>query len=68
MAQKPSLYREEDFRYTEEALALTGKILTVVGPIFNDYLAKGYSLREISHVVQSAVGEIELDAVLEIKR
>jgi len=56
-----SLYNT-DSRYTREADALDTETHYLLAPLFKAYMEKGYNRREISHVITSAVWELELDA------
>ena len=55
-----SLYNEKDDTYLDVALKLDAEIQGAVQPIFDKYMRLGYSLRQISHVILSAVCECEL--------
>src|SRR5260221_2035736 len=59
-----SLYRSEDQRYTEAACDLSEVTGNCVSYLFREYIQKGYPPREISHVIISAVFDIELRAVV----
>lgn len=55
---------DKNFRWTPEASALDTRIHEALQPLFEEYVAKGYSPREISHVVHGASMQLELMAVL----
>lgn len=54
------LYREKDETYLEAANELEMKTTEVIQPVFNEYVKLGYSIRQISHVMASAVWQCEL--------
>jgi hypothetical protein len=58
-----SLY-DHNHRYTPEADALSNETHLALQGIFDRYIAQGYSPREISHIMQADVWELELSAVL----
>ena len=58
-----SLY-DKDFRYTTAAVNLDQSVAGTLKVLFKEYRAKGYSPREIGHVLHSAVDEAELDEVI----
>lgn len=59
-----SLYNE-DHRYTPDADELDALTIQALRDIFNRYADKGFSPREISHIMKTAVGDLELDRVLQ---
>lgn len=59
-----SLYRETDHRYTPEADELDRRAATVIRPLFNEFVQKGFSPREIAHILQGCVTEWELEHVI----
>jgi hypothetical protein len=54
----------EDSRYTEDALKLDREINDALMDIFRKWIDKGYSVREIGHIVGLAVWDVELHYVL----
>ena len=58
-----SLYNK-DFRYTKEAQILDREAHNAIEYMFDRWLAKGYSPREVSHIIKEAVTDFELEAVL----
>jgi hypothetical protein len=60
-----SLYHEETWRYTDEAISLSNRASILLRPLIEEFIEKGYSPREIAHVIEGAVVELELDAVLD---
>ena len=60
-----ALYGEDD-RYTAEANALDIQVHDALKPVFDRWAALGYSIRQISHVVQGAAYELELMAMLDV--
>lgn len=59
-----SLYRLEDQKLTEAACDLDEAATSCVSYLFRQYIAQGYPAREISHVILSAVFDVEIRAVL----
>lgn len=55
---------EEDERYSPLGLHFLREITKAVKPIIKGYAAKGYSIREISHIAQSAIGDFEVEYIL----
>jgi len=58
-----SLY-DEDARYTDDAASIDSATRDALTPILDEWTAKGYSPREIAHLMSAAVQDIELDAVM----
>lgn len=56
---------DEEFRHTHQATVLGIEASNHLRPIFVRYMEQGYSPREISFLLQSEVGLIESDLVLE---
>lgn len=52
-------------RYTMEAHELSNEVFPIIRKVFDKYLALGYSPRDISSIMQWAVTDCELYAVLE---
>jgi hypothetical protein len=61
------LFRDSDCRYSDDALAIDGELNAVLRPIFKKWIAKGYSPREISHIVFMASFDQELSTSLDFK-
>ena len=58
-----SLY-DGDHRYTREAKALGDKTYDALRHIFEEYVEAGYSPREVSHIIQAEVNDLEYSRVL----
>lgn len=58
-----SLY-DNNARYTDDAQELENRVSAVLGNLFSEWQERGYSPRDISHVIQSLVLELEMTAVL----
>ena len=58
-----SLY-DKDCRYTNEACQFSNEIDKAIRTIFKQMVKDGFSPREISHLAQSVVMDLELDSVL----
>lgn len=54
----------EDSRYTVDALSLLQDVTKTIKPIMKQYADKGYSIRDISHVAQAAIGDFENEHIL----
>lgn len=52
---------DENDGWTEEALDLAHRAESYFRNIFDEYLEAGYSVREISHVLNSAIGMTECE-------
>jgi len=63
MKMRKSLF-DKDHRYTSDADSLEVAAFRALAPIFADYLKKGYSPREISHILSSAVRDLECESLL----
>lgn len=61
-----SLYTEKH-RYTDQAIDLTTETSLAVSKIFEKYINLGYSPREIAHLMQQEITDIELNTVLDNK-
>lgn len=59
-----SLY-DKNFRYTDLARNLEGDVGPLVRSVFSAWVAKGFSPREISHIIQLVVFDAEMTNVLE---
>jgi hypothetical protein len=60
-----SMYREEDWRYTQEAEDLDRMTNKAVRHIFQHYLDMGFNAREIAHVICAVITDFELGAILD---
>lgn len=58
---KKRLFRETDEKWTEEALQLENELFKVIKPIFNKYVKKGYSVRDMQLVMEGAIISVCLD-------
>ena len=58
-----SLYNS-DYRYSFEATDLSEKTLLAVKNIMDEFVAKGYSPREISQIMQMSIQDLEIEKVL----
>lgn len=61
---KPGSLYDKDNRYTDAALEMNEKGYQALRPIFQHYFNQGYSPREIGHILQGMVHDLELEAVL----
>lgn len=52
-------------KYREPALKLDRMAADAVRPLFKAYIALGYSVRQISHIISGAVRDVETECVLE---
>jgi len=57
-----SLFIED--RYSSDGQFLDEKTFTVLKPIFKKWSEKGYSAREISHIMSWTVKDVELETIL----
>ena len=55
---------DNDETWTQEALELERKVQSALNPIFQEYISEDYSVREIAHIMQSAVGSSECEIIL----
>ena len=53
------LFKEKE-EWTKEAEEFTNKAINLLEPLMKEYMAKGYSFREISHILHWAVSDVEL--------
>ena len=53
---------EDDGSWSDESRRLAIKAEQLLEPLFRDYVEDGYSFRDISHVIASAVTDLELKA------
>ena len=58
-----SIYDKKDLQ-TDESQKSAIKIEKAVKPILEEYLKKGFSIRDLSHEAQSVVRDCELDHVV----
>ena len=58
-----SLYDEKD-RNTAMSVAFSGEIEGAVKPILDKYIEQGYSIRQLVHEAQAAMGFLEADHIL----
>lgn len=64
---KESLY-DENHRYTALADGLDARARSALQPIFDEYVKFGFTPREISHLIQTTVFEIEHETLLDLTR
>jgi hypothetical protein len=58
---------DKDYRYTDEASSFEGEVYRALRPIFDRWLAKGKSPRELSHIIITlATGDFECAAILDM--
>jgi hypothetical protein len=60
----PKLYDENE-KYTEEASLLDKKVNEALRPIISEYVARGYNVREICHIIAMEILAMECDFILE---
>lgn len=60
-----SIYSEDD-RYTPECNQLDIEVHDALKPVFDRWVALGYSIRQVSHLIQGAAYELELMAMLDV--
>lgn len=58
-----SLYGAEE-RYNPDGMEVDRLAHEVLAPIFQDFVARGYSPREVSHMIVSAALNLEFEFVL----
>ena len=58
-----SLYNE-DHRYTKAGEALDRATFQAVNSLFMKWAEDGYSPREIAHIMQGAINEMELSTII----
>ena len=58
MSNRKSLFDEND-KYTQEGLDLSGEVFTAILDVVKKYTALGYSYREIAGIAHGAVVEAE---------
>lgn len=59
------LFKMNDVEWTPEAGELADEIDCALSPIMNDWVNKGYSLREIAHVMTMEIGMLECAEALD---
>lgn len=62
-----SLFDEKSFRWTPEAQLLGADLVIPIRKLFEEYQERGYSPREISHILMWIVIDEELMSVLDFK-
>ncbi len=62
-----SLY-DTDHRYTSDARELSEATIAALKHIFAKYVEQGYSPREIAHLMQADVADLEVSSVLNLDR
>ena len=60
------LYNEKD-SHTAEGHNLYDRAYQLVTPLFREYIAAGFSIRDISQIIQAATTEIELCNIVALK-
>lgn len=50
--------------YTMDAMLLESSAMRLLVPLFGEYLKKGYSPREISHILSGAVRDLKCESLL----
>ena len=59
------LYRATDERYTQDAMDFDNEVERALAPIFDKYLERGASIRELSHIAQGTVQFVELMRIID---
>jgi hypothetical protein len=54
----------ETEHWTEEAGELDVKLAQFFRPLFKEYTAKGYSAREVSHIISNVAMSLECETIL----
>lgn len=65
-ARFKSLY-DDNARYTDDAQELENRASQCLSSLFDDWLARGYSPRDISNVMTLLVLDLEMTSVLTLK-
>lgn len=65
--KRTTLYSHSGFRYNDDAQSLCTRAHNLLSTLFEEYFEKGYNPREISHLMHSAVTELELVTILKMK-
>ena len=60
---KKSLFIDGE-KYSEDAFSLDKDVMAAMKPIMRKYREMGYSARQISHVINLAVYDLEIEVVL----
>ena len=61
-----SLYNEDHrYTYTKPAEALDMATFQAINPLFMKWAEDGYSPREIAHIMQAAINEMELNTIID---
>ena len=63
---KKSLF-DKNYRYKKETNNLVDKVSKVLEPIFNEYIDKGFSPREIEYIISETSHDLCLTKILDIK-
>lgn len=58
-------FYDKDFRCTPDADQLSSVAFKEISSIFKEWVAKGYSPRDISHVIMGSVWEVEMCTVMD---
>lgn len=61
----PSLFREQDARYTPDAVAFDNEIHAAIRPILQRYFQMGYCPRELCYLVGQTANDITLCRILD---
>ena len=64
MMSKKLLFNEKYDSYNEDGNILDSQTCKAIDPIFKKWVEKGYSLRDISHIVLQAVMTLECEHIL----
>jgi len=59
---------DKNERYTIDAEMIDHEVACLIRPVFEREMAKGKSIRQVSHVIQAAVSLCELEYVLDKDR
>jgi len=58
---------DKDFRYTQEATNFENEVYAALRPIFDRYMALGYSPRELEYLITGAGTHLSLAAILDAR-
>lgn len=61
------IYNEND-SFSDTAQEIEREFYHLVKPLFDRWIAEGYSIRELSHLLQGSISEMEIMTVITIKR
>lgn len=64
---KKSMFNNDE-SFTHDALELSARAERILRSAFKRYMARGYSAREISHVILHEVQRVEPSVILEARR